>query len=74
MEVKIRIALRADHGLAAKPTVLAHGTGAADDAAVSSATQHALAAVEQAAPFTELPANAPRDIVLRFTPTDGCGG
>ena len=73
VEVKIRIALRADHGLAGTPTVLAHGTGDADSAKVSSATQHAMAAVQQAAPFTELPANAPRDIVLHFTPTDGCG-
>ena len=73
VKVDIRIVLRPDHSLASKPSVLAHGSSDADEAKVASATQHALAAVEQAAPFTELPANAPRDLVLHFTATDGCG-
>jgi hypothetical protein len=71
VRVDVRIVLRPDFNLAAKPTVLAHSTGA-DEAKVASATQHALAAVQNAAPFTELPPNAPRDLVLHFTPTDGC--
>ena len=74
VKVDVRIRLQPNHSLASRPTVLAHSTGTGDDAAVTSATQHALAAVEQAAPFTELPANAPRDLVLHFTPTDGCSG
>ncbi len=73
VKVDIRITLRPDHSLAGRPSVLAHGSGDADEAKVSSATQHALAAVEQAAPFTELPENAPRDLVLHFNATDGCG-
>ena len=72
VKVKVRIILRANFSLAGKPTVLAQSTGEADDVKVASATQHALAAVEQAAPFTELPTNAPRDIVLNFPPPDGC--
>ena len=44
-----------------------------DAASVASAAQHALAAVEQGAPYSELPADAPRDILLRFKATDGCG-
>jgi outer membrane biosynthesis protein TonB len=71
VKVDVRILLKADFSLAGTPTVLTHSTGA-DDGKVASARQHAIAAVEQAAPFTELPANAPRDIVLHFTPTDGC--
>ncbi len=74
VKVDVRILLRADHSLATKPTILAHSTGDADDAKVASATAHALAAVQQAAPFTELPSNAPRDLVLHFTPTEGCAG
>ncbi len=73
VKVDIHIYLRGDHSLATKPIVNAEGSKDVDDATVASASQHALAAVEQAAPFTDLPANAPRDLNLHFKATDGCG-
>ena len=72
--VTIRILLRPDHSLAAKPNVIAKGQPGVDPATVTLATQHVLAAVEQAAPFPELPANAPLVIPpIRFNATEGCG-
>ena len=71
--VSIRVALRPDHSLAGKPTIITKGSGDVDAATIASAAQRALAAVEQGAPYTDLPPDAPRDILLRFKATDGCG-
>jgi outer membrane biosynthesis protein TonB len=71
--VKIRIRLNADHSLAGQPTMLSQ-SGSADAAVVAASAQRALAAVAQSAPFTELPADAPRDIVLNFHANQACGG
>lgn len=73
--VIIRILLRPDHSLAARPTVIATGKPGVDPSEVDQAKAHAIAAVEQAAPFTELPSNAPLLIPpVRFNATEGCGG
>uniref|UniRef100_UPI001C2DB261 hypothetical protein n=1 Tax=Caulobacter sp. S45 TaxID=1641861 RepID=UPI001C2DB261 len=72
--ITIRILLRPDHSLAARPNVIAHGQPGIDDATVTLATDRALAAVQQAAPFRELPPNAPLVLPpIRFNATEGCG-
>ena len=74
MTITIRIRLRPDHSLAAKPNVIASGQSGIDQATVTLATDRALAAVQQAAPFTELPPNAPLVLPpIRFNATEGCG-
>lgn len=72
--VKVRIALTASHELAGAPTLISRGSSGVDSDVVAAAATRALAAVRQGAPYTELPPDAPRDIVLNFLAKDACGG
>ena len=72
--VKVRIRLDADHNLVGSPTVLSKSSSGADQAVVDAAAQRARTAVAQGAPYTELPADAPKDIVLNFNARQACEG
>ena len=72
--VKVRILLTAGHELAAPPTLLSKSSSGADPAVVSASAQRALTAVAQGAPYTELPADAPRDIIWNFNAKQACEG
>jgi len=74
VEVRVRLRLTADHRLVGEPTVLSKNGGGADQSVVDAAAQRAKAAVAQGAPYDELPAGAPNDIVLNFKAEQACGG
>jgi outer membrane biosynthesis protein TonB len=70
--IKVELKLNAAMGLAAAPKLLAEtSTGASSDV-VDAAAQRALTATAQGAPYTELPKNAPRDIILKFDAKQMC--
>ena len=72
--VKVRIRLGPNNGLVGTPTVLSQSSSGADGGVVEASAQRAKTAVAEAAPFTELPKNAPKDIVLKFNAKEACSG
>jgi len=70
--IKVELKLDAAMHLAAPPKLLAQtSTGASPDV-VEAAAQRAIAATAQGAPYTELPKNAPKDIILKFDAKQMC--
>ena len=72
--VKVRIRLGPSNALVGTPTVLSQSSSGADGGVVEASAQRAKTAVAEAAPFTELPKNAPKDIVLKFNAKQACSG
>jgi outer membrane biosynthesis protein TonB len=70
--IKVELKLDGAMRLAAPPKLLAQtSTGASADV-VQAAAQRALTATAEGAPYTELPKNAPKDIILKFDAKQMC--
>ncbi len=72
--VKVELRLTADHHLDGAPKLAGVVSGGASEDVVSASAQRALTAAAQGAPYSELPASAPRDFILAFHAADACGG
>ena len=70
--IKVELKLDAAMHLAAAPKLLAQTSSGASQGVVDAAAQRALTATAQGAPYTELPKNAPKDIILKFDAKEMC--
>jgi outer membrane biosynthesis protein TonB len=70
--IKVELKLDAAMHLAAPPKLLAETSAGASPDVVEAAAQRAIAATAQGAPYTELPKNAPKDIILKFDAKQMC--
>jgi len=72
--VVIRVELKLDGAmhLAAPPKLLGQTSAGASAGVVQAAAQRALTATAEGAPYTELPKNAPKDIILKFDAKEMC--
>jgi hypothetical protein len=70
--IKVELKLDGAMHLSAPPKLLAQTSAGAPQGVVDAAAQRALTATAQGAPYTELPKNAPRDIILKFDAKEMC--
>jgi len=70
--IKVELKLNGAMGLAAPPKLLAQTSAGASSDVVEAAAQRALTATAEGAPYTELPKNAPKDIILKFDAKEMC--
>jgi hypothetical protein len=70
--IKVELKLDAAMHLAAPPKLLAETSAGASSDVVDAAAQRAIAATAEGAPYTELPKNAPKDIILKFDAKQMC--
>jgi len=70
--IKVELKLDGAMHLAGPPKLLAQTSAGAPQGVVDAAAQRALTATAQGAPYTELPKNAPKDIILKFDAKEMC--
>jgi outer membrane biosynthesis protein TonB len=70
--IKVELKLDGAMHLAAPPKLLAQTSAGAPQGVVDAAAQRALTATAEGAPYTELPRNAPKDIILKFDAKEMC--
>jgi outer membrane biosynthesis protein TonB len=70
--IKVELKLDGAMHLAAPPKLLAQTSAGAPQGVVEAAAQRALTATAEGAPYTELPKNAPKDIILKFDAKEMC--
>lgn len=70
--IKVELKLDGAMHLAGPPKLLAQTSAGAPQGVVEAAAQRALTATAQGAPYTELPKNAPKDIILKFDAKEMC--
>jgi outer membrane biosynthesis protein TonB len=70
--IKVELKLDGAMRLAAPPKLLAETSSGASSDVVDAAAQRALTATAAGAPYTELPKNAPKDIILKFDAKQMC--
>jgi outer membrane biosynthesis protein TonB len=70
--IKVELKLDGAMHLAAPPKLLAQTSAGAPQGVVDAAAQRALTATAEGAPYTELPKNAPKDIILKFDAKQMC--
>jgi outer membrane biosynthesis protein TonB len=70
--IKVELKLDGAMRLAAPPKLLAQTSAGAPQGVIDAAAQRALTATAEGAPYTELPKNAPKDIILKFDAKQMC--
>jgi outer membrane biosynthesis protein TonB len=72
--VQVRVEMKLSSGgyLIGQPTLVSQAGSSVGGAVVEASAQRALSAVKQGEPYTEIPRDAPHDIILRFNAKQAC--
>ena len=72
VQVRVEMKLSSSGFLIGQPTLVSQAGSGVDASVVGASAQHALSAVKQGEPYTEIPRDGPHDIILRFNAKQAC--